>query len=117
MQRNREKQQDGKEQRSPQESYTYQGNISCKVGHNQGEKIYGPNRSSYIKKWWQEYKEELKLEEEEEEEEAEEEEEEEEEDLNDPDNCDGVFTHPEPDILECEIKQPLVHNYEQSYQR
>ena len=40
---------------------------------------------------------------------------EEEEDLNDPHNRDGVFTHPEPDILECEIKEPLVQNYEQSY--
>ena len=29
--------------------------------------------------------------------------EEEEEDLTDIDNHDGVFTHPEPDILECEI--------------
>ena len=25
-------------------------------------------------------------------------------DLNDPDNCNGVITHPEPDILECEVK-------------
>ena len=40
---------------------------------------------------------------------------EEEEDLNDPHNREGVFTHPEPDILECEIKEPLVQNYEQSY--
>ena len=24
--------------------------------------------------------------------------------LNDPDNCDGVVTHLEPDILECEVK-------------
>ena len=24
--------------------------------------------------------------------------------LNDPDNPDGVVTHPEPDILECEVK-------------
>ena len=41
--------------------------------------------------------------------------EEEEEDLNDPHNREGVFTHPEPDILQCEVKQPLVHNYEQIY--
>ena len=28
-------------------------------------------------------------------------------DLNDPDNHDGVVTHPEPDILECEVKWAL----------
>ena len=40
-----------------------------------------------IKKRWQEYTEELyKL------------------DLHDPDNHDGVITHLEPDILECEVK-------------
>ena len=27
--------------------------------------------------------------------------------LNDPDNHDGVVTHPEPDILECEVKWAL----------
>ena len=27
-------------------------------------------------------------------------------DLNDPDNNDGVITHLEPDILECEVKRP-----------
>ena len=27
--------------------------------------------------------------------------------LNDPDNHDGVITHPEPDILECEVKWAL----------
>ena len=31
-------------------------------------------------------------------------------DLHDPDNHDGVITHLEPDILECEVK----HQYEQS---
>ena len=28
-------------------------------------------------------------------------------DLNDPDNYNGVITHLEPDILECEVKWPL----------
>ena len=28
-------------------------------------------------------------------------------DLNDPDNLTGVITHPEPDILECEVKWAL----------
>ena len=27
--------------------------------------------------------------------------------LNDPDNCNGVITHLEPDILECEVKRAL----------
>ena len=38
-----------------------------------------------IKKRWQEYK----------------------KDLHDPDNHDGVITHLEPDILECEVKWAL----------
>ena len=42
-----------------------------------------------IKKWWQEYTEELYK-----------------KDLHDPDNHDGVITHLEPDILECEVKRP-----------
>ena len=29
-------------------------------------------------------------------------------DLHDPDNHDGVITHLEPDILECEVKWPLA---------
>ena len=43
-----------------------------------------------IKKRWQEYTEELYK-----------------KDLNDPDNHDGVVSHPEPDIRECEFKCPL----------
>ena len=43
-----------------------------------------------IKKRWQEYTEELYK-----------------KDLNDPDNHDGVITHLEPDILECEVKWAL----------
>ena len=43
-----------------------------------------------IKKWWQEYTEELYK-----------------KDLHDPDNHDGVITHLEPDILECEVKWAL----------
>ena len=42
------------------------------------------------KKWWQEYTEELYK-----------------KDLHDPDNHDGVITHLEPDILECEVKWAL----------
>ena len=43
-----------------------------------------------IKKRWQEYTEDLYK-----------------KDLNDPDNHDGVITHLEPDILECEVKWAL----------
>ena len=43
-----------------------------------------------IKKRWQEYTEELYK-----------------KYLHDPDNHDGVITHPEPDILECEVMQAL----------
>ena len=43
-----------------------------------------------IKKRWQEYTQELYK-----------------KDLNDPDNHDGVITHLEPDILECEVKWAL----------
>ena len=43
-----------------------------------------------IKKKWQEYKEELYK-----------------KDLNDLDNCNGVITHLEPDILECQVKWAL----------
>ena len=43
-----------------------------------------------IKKRWQEYTEELYK-----------------KDLHDPDNHDGVITHLEPDILECEVKWGL----------
>ena len=44
-----------------------------------------------IKKRWQEYTGELYK-----------------KDLQNPDNHDGVITHPEPDILECEVKWALA---------
>ena len=64
----------------------YQGNISCKDGLDKGQKWYGPNRSRRYKRR-QEHTEELYK-----------------KDLHDPDNHDGVITHLEPDILECEVK-------------
>ena len=39
------KQQTGKDQRSLQDNWRYQGNISCKDKHNKGQKWYGPNKS------------------------------------------------------------------------
>ena len=50
-----------------------------------------------IKKRWQEYTEELYK-----------------KDLNNPDNHDGVITHLEPDILECEVKWALGSPLKQS---
>ena len=47
-------------------------------------------KAEAIKKRWQEYTEELYR-----------------KDLHDPDNHDGVITHLEPDILECEVKWTL----------
>ena len=47
-------------------------------------------KAEEIKQRWQEYTEELYR-----------------KDLNDPDNHDGVITHLEPDILECEVKWVL----------
>ena len=46
--------------------------------------------AEYIKKRWQEYTDELYK-----------------KDLQEPDNHDGVITHLEPDILECEFKWAL----------
>ena len=48
------------------------------------------SEAEYIKKRWQKYTEELCI-----------------KDLNDRDNIDGVITHLEPDILECEVKWAL----------
>ena len=52
--------------------------------------------AEYIKKRWQEYREELYK-----------------KDLNDPDNHDGVITHLEPDILEGDVKWALENINEQ----
>ena len=52
--------------------------------------VMGLTKAEDIKKRWQEYTEELYK-----------------KDLHDPDNHDGVITHLEPDVLECEIKWAL----------
>ena len=62
---------------------------SFKDGHNRGQK-YLLREAEYIKKWWQEYTEELYK-----------------KHLHDLDNHDGVITHLEPDILGCEVKWAL----------
>ena len=65
-------------------------NISCIDGLNKGQKLYGPTEAEDIKKRWQEYTEELYK-----------------KYLHDQDNHNGVITHVEPDILECEVKWAL----------
>ena len=59
-------------------------------GLDKGQKWYEFNRTENIKKRWQEYTEELYK-----------------KDLHHPDKHDGVITHLEPDILECEVKWAL----------
>ena len=59
-------------------------------GHNKGQKQYDLTEAEDIKKMWQEYTEELYK-----------------KDLHDADNHNGVITHLEPDILECEVKRAL----------
>ena len=58
-------------------------------GHSKGQKCMDLTKAEDIKRW-QEYPEGLYK-----------------KDLNDPDNHDGVITHLEPDILECEVKWAL----------
>ena len=64
-----------------------------------GQKWYGSNRAEDIKKRWQEYTEELYK-----------------NDLHDQNNHNGVITHLEPDILECEVGL-RNHHYEENYWR
>ena len=76
--------------RDLQENQRYRGNISCKDGLNKGQKWYGPNRSRrYEEEMARVHRRTLQK------------------DLHDPDNHDGVITHLEPDILECEVKWAL----------
>ena len=63
------------------------GDALCSNGMQNGIDL---TEAEDIKKRWQEYTEELY-----------------DKDLHDPDNHDGVITHLEPDILECEVKWAL----------
>ena len=89
MQRNRGKQQKGKDQRSLRQNQRNQGDISCKDGtiNRNGLDL---TEAEDIKKKWQEYTEELYR-----------------KDLHDRDNHDGVITHLVPGVLECEVKWAL----------
>ena len=62
----------------------------AKMGSIKGRNGMDLTEAEDIKKRWQEYMEELYK-----------------KDLHDPDNHDGVITHLEPDILQCEVKWAL----------
>ena len=66
------------------------GTFHAKMGSLQDRNGRDLTEAEDIKKRWQEYTEELYK-----------------KDLHDPDNHDGVIMHPEPDILEGEVKWPL----------
>ena len=66
------------------------GTFHAKVGSIKDRNGMDLTEAEDIKKRWQEYTEELYK-----------------KDLHDPDNHDGVITHLEPDILECEVKWAL----------
>ena len=66
------------------------GIFHAKMGTIKDRNSMDLTEAEHIKKRWQEYTEELYK-----------------RDLHDPDNHDGVITHLEPDILECEVKWGL----------
>ena len=66
------------------------GTFHAKMGSIKDKSGRDLTEAEDIKKRWQEYTEELYK-----------------KDLHDPDNNDGVITHLEPDILECEVKWAL----------
>ena len=66
------------------------GTFHAKMGTKKERNCMDLTEAEDIKKRWQEYTEELYK-----------------KDLHDPDNQDGVITHLEPDILECEVKWAL----------
>ena len=66
------------------------GTFHAKMGSIKDRNGMDPTEAEDIKKRWQEYTEELYK-----------------KDLHNPDNHDGVITHLEPDILECEVRWAL----------
>ena len=66
------------------------GRFHAKMGSIKDRNAMDLTEAEDIKKRWQEYTEELSK-----------------KDLQDQDNHDGVITHQEPDILECEVKWAL----------
>ena len=88
MQGNREKQYNGKD--SPSKLEITKGTFHEKMGTINDRNGMDLTEAEDIKKRWQEITEELYK-----------------KDLHDPENHDGVITHLEPDILECELKWAL----------
>ena len=66
------------------------GTLHAKMGSIKDINGIDLMEAEHIKKRWKEYTEELYK-----------------KDLHNPDNHDGVLTHLEPDMLECEVKRPL----------
>ena len=66
------------------------GTFHAKMSTIKDRHVLDLTETEEIKKRWQDYTEELYK-----------------KDLNDPDNHDGVISHLEPDILECEVKWAL----------
>ena len=90
MQRIRGKQQNGKDQRSLQENWRYKATFQAKMGTIKDRNDKDSTETEEIKQMWREHnrnytKKRSKY----------------------PDNHDGVVTHLEPDILECEFKWAL----------
>ena len=91
MQRNRGKQKKmGKTRDLFKKIRDTKGTFHAKMGSIKDRNGMDLTEAEDIKKSWQEYTEELYK-----------------KDLHDPDNHDGVITHLEPDILECEVKWAL----------
>ena len=91
MQRNRGKQQNGKDYRSLQENFRdTKETFHAKMGSVKDRNGRDLTEAEDIKKRWEEYTEEQYK-----------------KDLHDPDNHDGVIIHLEPDILEWEVKCAL----------
>ena len=70
-----------------QENEDTKGTFHAKMGSIKDRNGMDPTEAENIKRRWQEYTDELYK-----------------KDLHNPDNHDGVITHLEPDILECEVK-------------
>ena len=87
MQGNRGKQESGKTRDIFKKIRDINGIFHARMGTIKDTTLMDLTETDDIKKRWQEYTEELYK-----------------KDHNNPDNHDGVITHLEPDILECEIK-------------
>ena len=93
VQRNRGKQQNGKDQRFFKKIRDAKGTFHAKMGTIKDRNGMDLTEAEDIKRRWQEYTEELYR-----------------KDLHDPDNHDGVITHLEPAILGWEVKWILGSN-------